>query len=69
MKDSIINFGKGVLLDGVKLGTASVVGDLLGRATRKVLGLKKNSDDERDDSDETKKSRASGLRDLISTDD
>lgn len=46
MKDAILNAAKGVILDGVRLGTASVVGDMIGRGTRKLLGLNKEEEKE-----------------------
>ena len=63
MKDTIINFGKSVFLDGIRLGTASVVGEVLGNATRKVLGIKKSKKDGDDDSNE-RTSNAAKLSDL-----
>ena len=45
-KDTIIKTGTGVLLDGLKLGTASVIGEFLSLQTRKLLNMKKDNDED-----------------------
>lgn len=62
MKDTIINLGKSVLLDGIKLGTASVVGDMLRRGINRAF----KKDDGEEDSEKTESSgRRLDLKNII----
>lgn len=54
MNKTIIDFGKSILLDGVRLGTASVIGDFIARKTKRLFGS--------DDTHEEKKQKEKETR-------
>lgn len=63
MKDKIYNLVSGVLLDGVKLGTAQVVGQGINNLMKKALTPKDKNTEETEP--ETKETKADKFRKML----
>lgn len=66
MKDKIYGFVSGVLLDGVKLGTAQVVGQGINNLMKKALTPKEKNTDEPET--EEKETNANKFRKILKGD-
>lgn len=68
MKDTFLKIGKGILLDGARLGTAQIVADSIRKTAKKIAektGLS-SSEDEEDEKERRKKgSRSEGLNKFL----